>query len=240
MYSLSTTLLLLHGSLTVLSLSVARSVCFLQEKNKEVFLFLLLSKICSFFLFSKGTLLGRTIEQKYAAFVTVFEILSGGYLSHVEKMRVLDASLLVFVNGLSLWGILAGIHNTHMQVPYKTQRRLLSGEMEILCYNITTAGEILLFISQFACTLYIISETPVVSKVVVSVFLLQSIWGSGRALIFCNVMANLWAFKDVLISPSMCSISLFVSSTATLGALLAGNYLSWSMRNPTAQRVTVE
>lgn len=240
MYNLGTILLLANGALTVLFTSVAYTTCIMHHRNKDIFLFLLLSKICVFFLFSKGSLMKRAIEQKYATFVVVYEILCSLYLHHIGSLGSDETAVIMLMNGLYLLSILLGIYNTHRHVPYTTYRRLLSGEMDILYYNVTLSAEILVFISQFSCALYLISDNSLISKGIIIAFLILSIWGSGRYLVCSAASVVLWAFKDVLLLQSVSGITLFVSSAVTLGVLLADNYLSWSIRNPFPKRIPLE
>ncbi|KAI5192817.1 hypothetical protein NEMIN01_2233 [Nematocida minor] len=239
MYNISTLLLLGNSSLTVLFVSIVYAAC-VKNSNKDLFLFLLLSKICTFFLFSRGILLQRTVDQKYAIYVVVYEMLSILYLYHISLLAFVHMATLLWSNSAYILTILLGIYNTYIQHSWRRHRRLLSGEIDILYYNLTVSSEILSFISRFASSLYLMSDNTVVSKILILSYLVINMWGTGGCLLASSAFIVLWSFKDVLLAQSISGITLFVLTSIKFGFLLADRYLQWSIKNASPKRIALE
>ncbi|KAI5129501.1 hypothetical protein NEPAR08_1651 [Nematocida parisii] len=238
MRNLDTFLLLTAGALTILCLAVAYSACIEEKMDKDSFIFFVLNKTCTFLLFSKGILIEKTIYQKYSIYLTIYTMIACIYLSHMEKLSVSPISIIIAVDGTSLLFILLGIHNIHKERQLKSA--LLSGELEILHYTLGKTNEILLFISQFACLVYIMSTNYVLSKIVVVLFLLHTFYKENKYLPYTTGTVVALTFKDIVLCASISNITLFISSAITLGFLIINNYLAWNIKRVSVKRTSIE
>ncbi|EHY66617.1 hypothetical protein NERG_00257 [Nematocida ausubeli] len=238
MHNLGTFLLLTIGALTVLFLSVAYFECMVESSKHDLFTFFLLSKICTFLLFVKGVLVKRTLHLKYAIYIILHSILSGIYMHHINKIPITFLSEVIALDGVYLLCMLLGIYNSHAQRQLKN--RLLSGELEILHYNIIVTNGIMVFITQFAAFIYLMSENTLFSKSAVVIFLVHTQCKRNKYLVYTAGLIAACAFKDVLLAQSISAISLFISSGALFSALFIGDYLEWNIRKISLKRITIE
>lgn len=238
MEDVSTILLLANGSLSVLFISVVYYAS-INSREKDLLLFYSLSKLCSFFLFSKGILLRRETEQKYSIYIVVYEIVLSFYLFYTGKVSLFHMSNISWADSGFIGIIVLGVYSTQAQRPPR-EKRLLSGEIDIVHYTLSIALENILFISRFSCFFYLICDNCFLSRGIVLFYLTVSTLGGNRWIIWGSSLVSIVAFKDILLLQSISSISLFIPGVTTFFLSLGNRYLEWANTNTVNRRAVIE
>ncbi|KAI5187388.1 hypothetical protein NEHOM01_2138 [Nematocida homosporus] len=234
--------LLAAGILSLAALWLAFTEYSGRQSGTDKLTFLVLLNLCSFFLFTKGILHERTLEQKYALFVVVFAILSFWYLYSQNGITVLTFQLLVWLYSAYIVVIGASIIYLRKSLPWRSYKRLLSGELDLFCYHIGLSCEVLFFIAQYAAFAYLLSTNPIGIKLLLVIWLVTGRgWPKSDALLVLTSLLCLCAFTSLLDRPNLSGISIFAATLTKSVFLYLHRQFQWTAL-PTAppRRVSVE
>ncbi|KAI5180467.1 hypothetical protein NEOKW01_0771 [Nematocida sp. AWRm80] len=201
-------------ALVYLYVTVSLGIDYSSDKiSKNTYLYLLLSKICSFFLYVRGFLNNRITEQKYVLFIIVYETISMIYLLMTNEVSRGIIKIIMWCNTICIILLLLGIFSIKRHLPWRVYKRLMTTEMDIVMYHIGNSIEIVHFISQYSSVLYVLSDNLLWIKVVVVVFLyLTAMKYSNRMILLIQSIVSVISFMEIVFESSISRISLFVPS----------------------------
>lgn len=214
-----------------------------SEAFRDSFGFFVIYRLCIFFLHVKGLLHQRTIEQKYAACVSGYGILSVICRTYTLEFRYDYARFLIWLDAVTICVFLLHVAYTRRLLPWRRYKRSLSGQLDMFCYHIRISCGILLFILQYALAAAVISSGPFssyVTKSACAVLLLSISAGVGRLrLLLVCALILICGFLDTLKNPSMANVSLVMSLSASVVFLGIDTHLEWSAPARTPRRIRI-
>lgn len=211
--------------------------------HTESVIFLVLLRLCSFFLLCKGVLNGHTIEQKYSIFLCVYDILSVLYLFSWGSLVVPAVQLLIWGDVLQIIIGVIGVIHMRRSLPWRKYKRLLSGEIDMFCHLVKASCDIFCFIFFYASFTYLLSRNPVPMKlfVILLLFLINASF-SADYVIGCASVLGMAAFREILYNQNISNISLFLCLLGVVVFLSINMHLKWvpPSNTGTVKRITIE